>query len=162
LEVSGDELRQGLFTDEVLRNVVHDVCLWGGYAGIAARVYKYNQPECVRSQFALAIQTLCLSSPDVGTALRTINEIKGLGKPSFASKHLRFLCPESCPVLDSGIHNVFGYPPDVSGYQQYAEDCLQIARVLERIHSPNPRQRDHGRWYVGDIDMALYASLKPW
>jgi hypothetical protein len=162
LELAGVKLRQEVFTDEALRRLIEDVCLWGGRVGIAAHVYNDNRPEHVRSQFILALQILRQSPPDVSSALRCINAIKWLSTPSFASKHLRFLCPEFCPVLDSRIHDVFGYPFDVSGYHQYAEDCLQIALVLERIHSPNPRQRDHERWYVGDIDMALYARLKSW
>jgi hypothetical protein len=162
LELVGAKLRQDVFTDEALREFIEGVCLWGGRSGIATHIFTRNRPEHVRSQFILAIQILRQSPPDVGSALRCINAIKWLGTPSFASKHLRFLCPEFCPVLDSRIHDVFGYPFDVSGYQQYAEACLQIALVLERIHSPNPRQRHHERWHVGDIDMALYAWLKSW
>ncbi len=162
LEQAGAKLRQGAFTDQALRRFIEEVCLWGGHAWIATHVYNDNQPEHVRSQFVLAIQILRQSPPDVDAALGCINAIKGLGAPSFASKHLRFLCPEFCPVLDGRIRERFGYPDDALGYQQYAADCLQIASVLERIHSPNPRQRVNQRWYVGDVDMALYAWVQSW
>jgi hypothetical protein len=85
----------------------------------------------------------------------------GIGAPSFASKHLRFLRPDVCPILDSVIAGNLTYASTSAGYAQYAADCLEIARVLENNGVPNPVLRSD-RWRAADVDMALYAALQGW
>jgi hypothetical protein len=47
--------------------------------------------------------------PPRRAALAAVNQLCCLGRPSFASKHLRFLRPEHCPVLDSVLATTLGY-----------------------------------------------------
>jgi len=48
---------------------------------------------------------------------------------------------------------------DAHGYLCLARDCAVVASLLERSRVPNPRLRDGGRWYVADVEMAVFACL---
>jgi hypothetical protein len=93
-------------------------------------------------------------------ALHEINRIKHLGRSSFASKHLRFLRPDVCPILDSIISGMLNYEFNARGYGQLSKDCLRVAKVLQAVGIPNPMHRDQGSWYAADVEMALFAYLK--
>lgn len=138
------------------------VCNWGLYAGIAGRVLRRNTIDFIRQQFVAAVVFLDSTSPDVPAALREINQIVGLGRPSFASKHLRFLRPDICPILDSVISRGMGYTEDVASYGQLSDDYLKVARLVEACQQPNPMKRANGKWFASDVDMALFAHLQGW
>ena len=106
------------------------MCKWGGGARVYGRVLRDNTPRDISNAFILALGKLEVGPSGLAPALACVNEIIGLGI-SFASKHLRFLRPEICPVLDSRIREELGYKSTSAGYAQYAADCLEIARVLE-------------------------------
>jgi hypothetical protein len=63
-----------------------DVCGWGGYAGIAGRVVHRNEPVNIRNALLTAARQLLVAEPDPAKALMAVNRLKGLGRPSFASK----------------------------------------------------------------------------
>jgi len=161
LEELGQELVMGGFSDETLEPFIRRVCDWGGYVGIAGRVFKNNVLADIRRHFEQAITALHQDIPDLKAALQAINTIKGLGQPSFSSKQLRFLFPDRCPILDS-VTRTLGYRYTADGYVQFATDCATVARALETAAIPNPRNRLNNRWFVGDIDMALFAYLNGW
>jgi hypothetical protein len=161
LEELGQELLASGFSDEILEPFIRRVCYWGGYSGIAGRVFKRNALADIRHHFGRAATALHQDVPDLKAALQAINAIKGLGTPSFSSKQLRFLFPDLCPILDT-VTKSLGYPFNAEGYAQFAMDCATIARTLETAEIPNPRNRPNNRWFVGDIDMALFAYLNGW
>ena len=94
--------------------------------------------------------------------------LSGVVKPSYigfsyGSKHLRFLCPQQCPVLDlAHIVKQLGYAYSVDGYFLWTADCLSASEMLETSHVPNPMERPVGRWYPADVDMAVFAHLQGW
>ncbi len=75
---------------------------------------------------------------------------------SFASKHLRFLRPDICPVFDSYLHDALPYTLDASGYSDFANDCAWLAHQLGANQIPNPRQRAGGVWFAADVEGAIY------
>jgi hypothetical protein len=154
-----DLLAQG-FPPHALQAFIRHVCKWGGYAGVAGRILKHNALVQIRTSFQNALACLELPTPDVEKALTQINTIHGLGKPSFASKHLRFLCPALCPVLDSLLSRKLAYRYDARGYGRFAGDCLSIAKTLQECEADNPVARANGRWYAADVEMALFALLR--
>jgi len=79
---------------------------------------------------------------------------------SFASKHLRLLRPDLCPVLDNILSEKLGYPLNTRGYRRFAKDCRRAARVLERHGVSNPLGRDGGAWFAADVEMAFYVHVK--
>jgi hypothetical protein len=158
-QLAQDLLAQGL-PPHALKGFIRRVCKWGGYAGVASRVLKHNALAQIRSSFQNALACLELPTPDVERALTQINTIHGLGKPSFASKHLRFLWPALCPVLDSLVSRKLAYRYDARGYGRFAGDCLLIAKTLQECGVDNPVARANGRWYVADVEMALFALLR--
>jgi len=117
--------------------------------------------QYIKERFREASHVLNQQSPDIKTALGALNTIKGLGTPSFSSKQLRFLFPEICPILDS-ITKSLGYTFTPDGYERFAQDCASIARALEKATIPNPISRPSDTWFVGEIDMAIFAYLNGW
>ena len=93
------------------------------------------------------------------SALRAVRQVRHLGL-SFASKHLRLLRPDVCPVLDSTLSEKLGYPLDSRGYQRFTDDCQKLAALLNRLGVPNPLGREGGRWFVADVEMALFVYVK--
>jgi len=158
LEIFGQELLAYDFPADKLEQFIRQVCSWGGYSGIAGRIFNRNSPIDIRQRFIEAAYILSQESPDIKAALREINIIKGLGTPSFSSKHLRFLFPETCPILDS-VNKSLGYTFNAEGYEQLVKDCATIAGALEKAAIPNPMNRPNNRWFAGEIDMALFTYL---
>lgn len=147
--------------EEQLAEFIRKVCKWGSYAGIAGRVLneENNPPPTISRQFITATKALNSKEPDIQGAWYALNHIKHLG-PSFVSKHLRFLRPDVCPVLD-GIISQLGYAMNSNGYKQLSDDCLRIAKALQQYAISNPMNRESGRWFAADVEMALYAYWNP-
>ncbi|MBC8492150.1 MAG: hypothetical protein H8D43_00080 [Chloroflexi bacterium] len=160
LEHEASDLRDDGFPEEQLEKFIRNVCVWGNYLAIAYKVFKNNERSAIQKRFSNATNALSSDIPDVQGALREINQIKGLGRPSFASKHLRFLRPDVCPVLDSIISKNLGYALDRHGYKQFSDDCLRIAETLEQHGVANPMDRESGKWFAADVEMALYTYLR--
>jgi hypothetical protein len=159
LEFEGARLKAEGFSEPDLVRFIQRVCRWGGYAGLASRIVNHNPTAAIRRQFFSAAGMLDKSPPDVQGALQKINSIRHLGQPSFASKHLRFLRPDVCPILDSIIARRLQYKHDTYGYWQFSQDCLKIAQALEAKGIANPMDREAGRWFAADVEMALFAHL---
>jgi len=151
----------GFADKEQLAEFIREVCVWGGYAGIAGRVLnkENNPPPTISRQFITVTQAMNSEEPDIQGAWYALNQIKHLG-PSFASKHLRFLRPDVCPVLD-GVISQLGYAMNSSGYKQLSDDCLRIAEALQQYRISNPMDRESGKWFAADVEMALFAYLSP-
>lgn len=156
-EQSGKALVESEFQESDLARFIRQVCRWGGYYGIAGRVRKYNQPHIIGTAFRAASGSLANNDP--GAALRNINAIKGLGRPSFASKMLRFLDPQQCAVLDSVIAKHTGHAETVDGYVLFLRDCANAAQSLNANEANNPARGD-GKWLVADIEGALFAHIQ--
>lgn len=138
---------------------IRDVCRWGHYAGVGGKVLKHNSQERVLAAFEAARQALLAEPPDLVTALTSINGLHGLGTTSFASKHLRFLRPEWCPVYDSILNNVLPYDSNPAGYAQFAEDCHVIAQALCERGIENPVRDNAVIWHVGDVEAAIFSEF---
>lgn len=165
LEASGLLLRGAGFDSERLPEFIREVCKWGGYAGIAGRVLKNNSLETIRSRFVKAVAALEAGgdpSQRNVEALQAVNELHGLGRPSFATKQLRFLYPKLCPILDSRVAANFGYPISPAGYRRYSDACIRTAAALGELGIRNPVGRPDGDWFAADVDLAVFALIAPW
>jgi hypothetical protein len=165
LEAQARRVASAGFPPADLEVFIRGVCTWGGYPGIAGRVLARNARDDIVTAFRQAYRELAADRSgheSAAAALSEINRIKGLGAPSFASKHLRFLAPSQCPVLDSLIATTCGYPLTVSGYARYAEDCATIAGALEAEGVRNPLPGSPDVWRVADVDAAVFASIRAW
>ncbi len=145
-----------------LEAFIKDVCRWGDYAGISGRVLKSKNNARAKIQRKVGDAILQLSSavPDIVGALRSMMEIKGLGV-SFASKHLRFLFPEHCPVLDSILSSRLFYELSADDYGRFAAACKRMAAELNsaKIDTTFPGQSG---WRPSDVEAALYAWINEW
>jgi hypothetical protein len=159
LESEGSRLKSADFAEQELESFIRHVCAWGGYAGIGGRIINQNSMAKISECFHLAMMKLEADIPDISGALHEVNFIRGLGTPSFASKHLRFLRPDICPILDSIISENLDYPFDKYGYQELSSDCAKIAALLQSNQVPNPRHRDNNKWYISDVEMAIFSYL---
>jgi hypothetical protein len=147
-----------------LERFIRHVCTWGGYRALAGRIIatKNNHPSTIRDAFTKSVAQLCDKEPRPETALQLISRVKGLGRPSFASKHLRFLSPKFCPTFDSKIAKNFNYPHNFQGYSEFASDCSTVGAQLKASGIENPMGRDEARWFTSDVEMALFAFLNRW
>jgi hypothetical protein len=163
IEQSGLVLcQQDFASQELVQEFVRRVCGWGNYPGIAGRVLRNNSPEQIAVSLHGAAMALHSQNPDVGTALQRINALFGLGQVSFASKHLRFLSPKLCPVLDSIISARMFYPQGIGGYQRFAGWCQMVAGILTAENIDHPAVCRQGRWYAADVEASLYTYLVGW
>jgi hypothetical protein len=159
LEAEGGRLLGAELSPGRLRRFVRRVCLWGGYPKTAERVFAQNRfPEIMR-RFERATGALTAKPPDLRRALRELVRLRHLGV-SFASKHLRLMRPDLCPVLDSTLSGRLGYPLDERGYRRFSEDCLDVAGLLQQHGIANPAGRDNGAWFAADVEMALFVCVK--
>lgn len=140
-----------------LSQFVKSVCKWGNYAGVSGKVLKNNAPEKIVSVFEQIHDILYTGEPDLSKALSVINTLYGLGTPSFASKHLRFMAPEICPVYDSILTNALPYRFDSAGYAAFAKDCSKVSEALVANNIPNPI-RESPKWYVSDVEAAIFSQ----
>ncbi|WP_415789894.1 hypothetical protein [Deinococcus saxicola] len=122
---------------------------------------KNNSSEDIREHFKAADAQMGKPEPSISNALEYINKIKGFGTPSFASKQLRFLYPQSCPVLDSRM-TWLGYEFTATEYGRFAKDCETLAETLTEQGIENPFPGRPKKWLVSDVDMALFARLSGW
>ncbi len=159
IEQFGQKLGEMDFPHEETAQFVSDVCNWGGYAGIGGRVLKNNRIDQICGAFRGALSDLNAGS--VFKALCRVNAISGLGTPSFASKHLRFLRPDMCAVFDSILRDSLAIPFDPSGYHKFCADCASLAHALVTKQIPCPASRDGGAWFTADAEGALYMFARP-
>ncbi len=162
LEAETVRLHSGHFDSPALSHFIRGVYRWGGHPQYAPGVFEHNDKVELQARFRDAAAMLEGETCDVGAALAELNGIHGLGQPSYASRHLRFLCPRLCPVLDSKVKAVVGYEQSIDGYRRWAADSMTIARFLENHSIKNPMDRAQGAWFAGDVDMAVFAELNGW
>jgi hypothetical protein len=155
IEGLGQKLAQADFPAEETKQFVRRVCEWGGYPGIGGRILKNNPIEALSQTLRDSLRTL-LTEASTAKALTQVNALRGLGSPSFASKHLRFLKPDLCPVLDSILHDALPYPFNPDGYSEFCGDCGLLAGALLERGVRNPVVRPDGRWFAADVEAALY------
>lgn len=160
IELQGEQLRRDKFPESGVESFVKAVCRWGGHEGIRGRVFARNPIPELRSALSDAAEHLFQHNPDCRGALNRLNRLDSLGSPSFASKHLRFIRPELCPVFDSILRDALPYSYDATGYGHFASDCAALARKLQDEHIHNPRNRRDDRWFAADVEAALYVHVK--
>jgi hypothetical protein len=160
LEKFGFNIFNGNSGIDQLETFIHQVCNWGNRPGIAANVLSHNSAFAIEKAFRNAIIELHRSKPSLSTAMGELNRINYLGKPSFASKHLRFLRADICPVFDDIIVQNSIYDNNEYEYETFAEECLEIAARIERLGIINPICRIHAKWYAAEVEIAIYHYLK--
>jgi len=156
VEDEGRRLVRADFPENMCAEYVRSVSRWGGYSGVGGRVIKGNTPSAISEALRHANVALQTASPDLESALRVVNRLKGLGTPSFASKHLRFLAPRLCPVFDDYLRVLLPYSFGPRGYAAWAEDCSVLAAALTRRRAVNPWPGRDGDWYAADVEAAIY------
>lgn len=133
---------------------IREICRWGGYPGVAGRIIINNDHQFLIETFGEAINALHHGAPP-GVVMQIINGIHSLGRPSFASKHLRFLHPATCPVLDRILVQNLHYQNNPNGYQQFADDCIFISIQLNQLlgnHNGVP-------WRAADVEMSIFQYI---
>lgn len=159
IEVLARQLVAREFPESDVGDFIKDVCRWGGYPGISGKVLTRNTSADIRSALRGATSHLLEPAPDLVAAMGGVKQLKGLGL-SFASKHLRFLCPELCPVFDSYLRTALPYPFDSTGYSLFAADCRRLAQELTKRDAVNPWPERDGQWFVADVEAAIYQFIR--
>lgn len=160
IEKMGVELQQANFPAQAVQNFVTAVCKWGGYAGISGRILTRNSLETIANALKGAVNQLDTEKPNVAEALACINALNSLrSTPSFASKHLRFLRPDICPVFDSVLRKALPYSFDAKGYAQFSKDCCSLAAALKQQKNSAAPDRKMGEWYAADVEGAIFAYV---
>lgn len=141
---------------------IKDVCGWGNYSGIHARVMKENSSRQIEVAFADAIYKLKSTPLDIVGAMDSMLNLKELGV-SFSSKHLRFLFPEHCAVLDSILSERLLYDLSSSSYGEFCGACEKMATELNQARIPCPFPgAPNPVWRPSDVEAALFAWANNW
>ena len=155
LEHDGAALLAAGFPFPQLRTFIRAVCHWGGYAGIAGRILNRNTAQDITARFSGTTPAFACAQP-AASALVSLNHLSDLGTPSFASKHLRFIRPDICPVLDSLLSQSLGYRFTAAGYQSFSTDCCSAAVQLSAAGVALPTGNP---WRAADVEMSIFACL---
>lgn len=148
------------FPESDIEDFIQKVCKWGGHPGIGGRVLKHNTLADIRSALQDAISHLSEPTSDLVAAMCAVNRVKYLGSLSFASKHLRFLCPDLCPVFDSYLQAALPYSFDGTGYSLFAADCLRLAQELTKRGAVSPWPGRDGQWFAADVEAAIFQFIR--
>lgn len=130
-----------------------NIAVWGGNQhDIASKVLAQNTGAHVQIQTRQAIGDL-----NKGNWANALQELKGVNSWGFtyATKTLRFICPQKYPALDRLIRSqikVLNLKRNDASYRQFTKLCQQIR---QRCSQPGPRSGD--AWWLADVDMALFA-----
>ena len=163
MESRGKLLIKNEFPSEDLIDFIEAVCTWGGRYAITGKILdkNNNSTKFIRRCFKKAYSYLSNGYKNVDAALDCLLAIHGLGI-SFASKHLRFVSPKLCPILDSNISEFLNYSLTTSNYAKYSILCTDLAKILKDLKIGNPMKRPKKTWYAADVDMALFAKKRGW
>lgn len=153
---------------------------WAGRTGGRVRGKTDRVPHKAR-RYAFLTTFRHIKDDNFFLAVLELQTIKGLGarsgSVSYASKHLRFFCPERYAVLDSIIEKHLRI--DLPGLSKihllylYCVYCQEKAAELSKKHlllsdclppSPNiPAYSNIAKpWKAADVDMAIFAKFKGW
>jgi len=167
IEAEGRQLRLADFPEVQVWGFIERVCIWGGKTGppVFARIVKDS--AVLREALSKAARMLDNGQAGCLDAMKTIKQLKGLGKTdeclSYASKILRFIRPELCPAFDSVLQGRLPYPGNATGYGEFSSDCRILAETLAENGVENPRKdRKRGLWFAADVEAALYAYVQGW
>jgi len=160
-----------------LRNFSNQVFSWGGTTGSRVRGKVSKFPDSSSRLFFL-LSFHYIHQKEFFLAALSVQAIKNLGGKtgglSYASKHLRFLWPERCGVLDSTVEKylAFSYPtlPKLYLFYIYSNFCVNKADELSKRGlllgdclptTPNyPVYSNAAKpWKAADVDMAVFAKL---
>lgn len=147
-------------TSAQVDSFIRSVCDWGGGSRVYGRLQQLNRenPAQVASGFREIIALLRDKNVDRAEALITMNRIKGLGSPSYASKHLRMLKPEQFVVLDSWIHNKLEVPLNPASYKDFCTACEDAATIMnEHSKIPCPFAK---AWRAADVEVAIFQTVR--
>jgi hypothetical protein len=151
------ELAKNNFREADLQSFIKTVCHWGGYAGIAGRVIRNNSGGHISATFRKAYQKA--QNGSLVEALEALRHIKDLRSVSFASKHLKFLAPDSAVVLDSIISERLAYQMNSAGYRDFLADCRTILQNIVAFRLEYSGWGKSG-WRISDVEMAITAKLR--
>ena len=140
---------------------VKEVCNWATPTGnrVRGKVFSYyNNNNYSKIGRALKMGYESVQKGCVGTGVEYIRELRGLGQ-SFASKILRFLCPEDTVILDKIIREQCDYNPTVSEYNKFLDFCHNLLDQSKKSHLLPSNFKNKLR--VCDIEAALFIYIKP-
>ena len=159
IEPLGQALAAADFPVPQLKAFIQRVCGWGGRTGnrVQGVVFARNSGDDFQHARRCFVEAWGeLQQDRIDSALCCINQITGLGQPSYASKHLRFLRPDICPVMDS---NIQAEVPEYT-YDELGRAYQDIAAKLREARVPNRMARADGAWFVADVDMAIFVHIR--
>ena len=143
------------FAEDLTKEFIGKVCDWGG-SRVKGKVLGKNKPKELSEAMRKAHDLL--NKNRLKDALISLSNLYGLGV-SYASKHLRFLSPNKCVILDKIISDRPGYPQTPCGYELFVQDCRKLLKLVD---DANIVRMDNEKFRVSDIETAIYNILKPW
>ena len=171
LEQQGDKWHNGLPSADKVEQFFRDVCVWGGFPGIAGRVLKKgnNKKGAVDKAFRAAHKLARAGKR--AEAVEELTSLYGL-ELSFASKQLRMMFSRNCVVFDSILQGKLPYGNDSGGYDDFCHDCERVAKTLNAKGIKYPQKAlqticdDYGvvvkvraQWRAADVEFAIFASV---
>lgn len=156
LENMGGEyfLKKNLLWSEV-KEFIQSVTAWGGVERARGKIFNGDYNNTITNRFQQAV--VHLHNKDIDKALEVLTKIDGFGL-SVATKHLRFLFPQECPVLDSILRAKLGYSEDIIGYKELRADLEEIRKQLQKN---NPLRKEiGGKWFLADIEACIFQYFR--
>lgn len=148
LENWGKRLIGAGFPTDESRQFAAAVFRWGGGHRLIGRFLEQNEgdaiPRALDQAEDLAARGCSAEGVERIIQLRFIRQ-------SFASKLLRFLCPQNAVILDDVLRKALAYEQTADGYRAFLSDCHAVLMAVRRRHLD---------WRVCDIESAIFAKLQ--
>lgn len=136
------------FPEGVAAEFAEDVVKWGRGHRFVGRFRQKNSDRAIASALRQAVAQV--RKDQVTQAVSHVQQLGQLGQ-SFASKLVRFLCPDRAVILDEVIRTSLGYKNSLRGYEEFLIDCQY---VLEHAQPTLPHLR------ICDVEAAIFAKIQ--
>ena len=148
LEALAGDLCARDFPDAPSAEFAEEVVKWGRGQRFVGRFREKNTDQQIAS--ALRRAGSLAQDDQITLAVSEVQQLKHLGQ-SFASKLVRFICPQRAVILDEVIRGALGYRDSPEGYGEFLSDC-HIVLDAARDFFPDLR--------ICDVEAAIFAKLQ--
>ena len=148
LEAVARALREGDFPEKRSAEFAESVIRWGRGQRFVDRFLHGNSATDIAAALRRAVDMA--DQGNVSRGVAEVQQLNYLGQ-SFASKLVRFLCPDRAVILDDVIRSSLGYMDTREGYDEFLADCTAVLN-LAREQCPSLR--------VCDVEAAIFAKLQ--
>lgn len=128
---------------------------WGRGNRFLDRAKKQNRPRAVANALLSANERIV--EEDFAGAVDAVAQLRYVGH-SFATKHVRMMCPDRAGTLDSRIREKLGFTATNAGYVDFLAELERLKALI--LESPEVPPNIRKQMRICDVEMLVYSALE--